>query len=586
MSHLYVEDDMHKAMPLLAALSLLAVSQVSLGQRCPIPGVTPVLVAISPSGGPSFNSCYRGGNEVIFYERASGNLIATWYWYYGSADPNPRRITAAISTDGGQTWTLHENINLGVGAVMNAYYPTLKGTPNYPIIVYRNVSTANSALMKGQPTLAIDLLGWNMGGWLNTFIDQAASSEDILDMRYYSVAIAPDNRNLWLVGAYHHPGTSSAPQAPGEYLLVYRSTDQGNTWSPPIRWASAVPADSGQPNYVIDLSTSSTLVELGAGGKAYAAGLGQYYSDNDLWRVIYSTSSDGGATWSSPALIPGADFLDFGNSRLGRNITSLLDGAGNFHVFAIGADTSEGTPEQVCAWDFRYDGSVWNINRFVYPQVIPEGIVALTPKNSAWPMNNAALGPDGTLYYSYVDVVDTTGAAGDQYKYKYKMFVMLSADNGTTWKGPVAVVQNWSGRGNPNGMAKNASDKLHIIFREYAGEVDSVYYVGVPTSEVKARTAVMEPPKGVAPTSFALYQNFPNPFNPTTSIRFDLKEQTHVTLTVYNEKGQQVAKLLDRVEPAGMKGVVWDARGLPSGVYFCTLRAGSFVATRKMTLAR
>lgn len=46
-----------------------------------------------------------------------------------------------------------------------------------------------------------------------------------------------------------------------------------------------------------------------------------------------------------------------------------------------------------------------------------------------------------------------------------------------------------------------------------------------------------------------------------------------------------MAELIDRVEPAGMRGVVWDARGLPSGVYFCTLRAGSFVATRKMTLA-
>lgn len=144
MSHLYVEYDTRKAIPLLALLSLLAVSQVSFGQRCPIPSVTPVLAAISPSSGPSFNSCYRGGNQVIYYERASGNLIATWYWYYGSAGPDPRRIIAAISTDGGQTWTLHENINVGVGAVMNAYFPTLKGTPNNRIIVYRNASTANS----------------------------------------------------------------------------------------------------------------------------------------------------------------------------------------------------------------------------------------------------------------------------------------------------------------------------------------------------------------------------------------------------------------------------------------------------------
>ncbi|MBM4162777.1 MAG: T9SS type A sorting domain-containing protein [Ignavibacteria bacterium] len=89
-----------------------------------------------------------------------------------------------------------------------------------------------------------------------------------------------------------------------------------------------------------------------------------------------------------------------------------------------------------------------------------------------------------------------------------------------------------------------------------------------------------------SPVEFALHQSFPNPFNPTTTIEFGLPRETHVELKVYTALGQEVATLASERLPAGKHTMQWDATGAPSGVYFCRMRAGSFVETRKLVLLR
>lgn len=93
------------------------------------------------------------------------------------------------------------------------------------------------------------------------------------------------------------------------------------------------------------------------------------------------------------------------------------------------------------------------------------------------------------------------------------------------------------------------------------------------------------------PDAFALYQNSPNPFNPVTTIRFDLPHAEHVKLVVYNVKGELVATLADQNMTAGHREITWDAkdsggRTATSGVYFYRLVAGDFVETKKMILLR
>ncbi len=93
-------------------------------------------------------------------------------------------------------------------------------------------------------------------------------------------------------------------------------------------------------------------------------------------------------------------------------------------------------------------------------------------------------------------------------------------------------------------------------------------------------------PDAGVPLQIELDQNFPNPFNPATLIRYRLAGQTHVTLRVYNLLGELVATLTDAEEAEGEHTVTFDATGLPSGAYFCRLHADGVIETRKMMLTR
>ena len=92
---------------------------------------------------------------------------------------------------------------------------------------------------------------------------------------------------------------------------------------------------------------------------------------------------------------------------------------------------------------------------------------------------------------------------------------------------------------------------------------------------------------GTLPSSHALAQNYPNPFNPSTTISFDLPADGRVRLEVYNVIGELVSTLIaDEAREAGTHATVFDATGLPSGVYFYRIQAGGFSAMRKMVLLR
>ncbi len=89
------------------------------------------------------------------------------------------------------------------------------------------------------------------------------------------------------------------------------------------------------------------------------------------------------------------------------------------------------------------------------------------------------------------------------------------------------------------------------------------------------------------PTQISLFQNFPNPFNPTTTIRYSLPHKSKVVLAVFNTLGQEVARLVHGVErEAGYHEVAFDSKGLASGVYLYRLQAEGFVQTKKLLILR
>ncbi|HYQ85761.1 MAG TPA: carboxypeptidase regulatory-like domain-containing protein, partial [Bacteroidota bacterium] len=97
---------------------------------------------------------------------------------------------------------------------------------------------------------------------------------------------------------------------------------------------------------------------------------------------------------------------------------------------------------------------------------------------------------------------------------------------------------------------------------------------------------ILEARPALLPKAFALHQNFPNPFNPSAIIQYELPQDALVTLKVYNILGQETASLINEFEYAGYKSATFNAINLPSGVYFYRLQAGRFVDVKKMVLIR
>lgn len=88
------------------------------------------------------------------------------------------------------------------------------------------------------------------------------------------------------------------------------------------------------------------------------------------------------------------------------------------------------------------------------------------------------------------------------------------------------------------------------------------------------------------PTEFKLEQNYPNPFNPTTTIQYQLPQDSKVILKVYDILGSEVAALVNEEQEAGYKEVKFDAINIASGIYVYRLQAGDFISTKKMLLVK
>ncbi|NIR47172.1 T9SS type A sorting domain-containing protein, partial [candidate division KSB1 bacterium] len=136
----------------------------------------------------------------------------------------------------------------------------------------------------------------------------------------------------------------------------------------------------------------------------------------------------------------------------------------------------------------------------------------------------------------------------------------------------------------------------HNIFDQ---SVFSVTQVPLPSLSIPGYSAlvfasspdsvvVSVPPGPIqAPSTFQLYQNYPNPVNPETTIRFDLPESGHVRLSIYNMLGQKIRTLLNEIRSAGQYSIRWDGKNdfgseVSSGVYIVRMTVGEIVKSRKL----
>lgn len=129
------------------------------------------------------------------------------------------------------------------------------------------------------------------------------------------------------------------------------------------------------------------------------------------------------------------------------------------------------------------------------------------------------------------------------------------------------------------------------LLRVYGASTERAQLASASFNDGSITTQLENGPMLAMPTTYALYANVPNPFNPQTVIAFDLAQDSPVQLVVYDVLGQQVRSLVSGFLPAGSQRVLWDGRDqrgsqVGSGVYFYRLAAGEFVQTRRMMLLK
>jgi photosystem II stability/assembly factor-like uncharacterized protein len=364
----------------------------------------------------------------------------------------------------------------------------------------------------------------------------------------------------------------------GEILVgtygIYRSTDNGSTWSV---------ANTG-------LADTNVTTLLFAGSDLFAA---------TTCRGIF-LSIDEGSNWTSI----NSDLVDstvFGLASIGNTIFAATDMHGIFRTTDRGASWKD-----VNAGLVNPRGNVLQSNGKMLVAGMGTGgmggVFVSTDLGLSWTsaglglksINSLAVNGDtlfasihnGTLYRSTdigVTWTNPPAAIANQYVTSLTVSgtnvfaassyggVFLSKDNGLSWN-PVNT-----GLTNLHIYGLGASGS-HLYAESNDGRIWR--------RPLEQMITLVDHLLSDSPHTFLLHENYPNPFNPSTAIRYGLPLKSAVHLTVFNTLGQQVAVLQNGEQEAGYHEVKFDASKLASGVYLYRMQAGSYVETKKLVIVR
>lgn len=375
-----------------------------------------------------------------------------------------------------------------------------------------------------------------------------------------------------------NPNTPTVMYGSYIYSMIYRSTNSGNAWS---RIMNGIPTSAEGwaadrcnfiAPYVMDPSNPSILLagtyrifRTSDGGSSWSAvsqdltgdGAGSVGSEGSVISAIAVAPSNSnivfvgtsGSGTASPQIrystsgaqnINGSWFQATRTNLPQRYITSLaIDPANDQRVFVTysGYERSASPPYRHVYVTVNR-GVAWVDVSGNLPDV-PVNTVVIDPANS----NHIVVGTDVGIFESTV--------------------------GGTTWTRSNTGMANVS----VTDLDIRVTDNVLVAATHGRGMFKSTGPLSVLDDSEQ-------------PTRFKLMQNFPNPFNPSTEIRFVVKTGGRVRLTVYDIAGREVAELLDEDRPAGTHSVRWNAERLASGVYLCRMENAALTGTIRMVLVR
>lgn len=320
--------------------------------------------------------------------------------------------------------------------------------------------------------------------------------------------------------------------AVGHGGAMLRTTNAGASWD-------SIPRPTAQSLFAVAFSSPEIGVAVGSEG------------------VIFRTS-DGGGTWSRQDSGKAAFLL--GMAFAGPSVGVAVGSSGTILRSTDGGLTW--VAQQSGVTNYLYGVS------FVTPDngyvVGTQGLILHTSDGgSHWASQSS-----GTTKYLFgVSIHSDTGAAVGEVG-----TLLVTTDGGNRWVS------------RPTGTAQNLYSVA--LSDNFSGVAVGAGGAIVRIQDTTITVTGLAEDAGAAPGGFELLQNYPNPFNPVTMVSFVIGHSSFVSLTVYNLLGQEVATLVNEAKRPGEYQVRWDARGMPSGVYFYRLQAGTLTQTKKLVLLR
>jgi hypothetical protein len=128
---------------------------------------------------------------------------------------------------------------------------------------------------------------------------------------------------------------------------------------------------------------------------------------------------------------------------------------------------------------------------------------------------------------------------------------------------------------------------IEVIVADLAGLADTTKFI----LTIEERPELHVDHEEMIPEVFALHANYPNPFNPSTTIRFDLPEASNIRLVIYDLLGREVVRLVQGYMEAGYQRVVWNGRTVsgrevPTGIYIARMMTPEYTKSMKMVLLK
>ena len=459
----------------------------------------------------------------------------------------------------------------------------------------------------------------NDGGASWTFIDDVPSSDrsGFPSISGYTTGAAViANHNT--IGSITRTKTYS-DTGPG--FGVFTVSDPGDAPSGPVNWPRVVGVGTGRQVIVASMGgsyTNSTLNGTWSGWAEYPGDQAETYAlsvapngtvghayigaadginNND---VFYRSSSDSGLTWTAPERI--WDWNEATDSLGCLRGVSLVMGNDNqpYVAFNISLLTLTGffpeTPSSIRLWSPAVNGGIPIIiaDQTTVPFFPNRGSVS----DAFLPLCRPSIGRSQAGNGLYCAYNATTGVYGSDSSAYFAVWFSYTGNNSAIWSAPeratpVTPLRDWRFV-SVSQVNYRTPGALRVQMLVQCDSLAGTHVNGAPIGNGEAIGITAFTLEGaisnisnVIPDDFSLAQNFPNPFNPTTSIRFDIKKSTNVTLKVFNSKGQEVAVLVNNeVVTPGTKEVTFIGNNLSSGIYFYTLLAGDFKETRSMMMIK